>query len=80
MYVIPEIIDNTFHNSNFSLINFCSSISIYDMFISLEFSLNNKYNLRAPYSFLKLKALVSFDAEGCSAVVKHWIKLCWGKH
>lgn len=32
------------------------------MFISLEFFLNNKYNLRASHSFLKLKALIDFDA------------------
>lgn len=62
MYVIPKIIDNTFYNSYFSCINFCSYISIKDTFISLEYFLNNKYRLRTSYSFFKLKAIVSYNA------------------
>lgn len=55
----------------------CSSVSIYDIFISLEFFLNNKYNLRASYSFLKLKAVLSFDAvrPQCSCDALNWAVL-----
>lgn len=37
MYIIPKIIDNTFHNSYFTYINSCSYISIKDTFINLEY-------------------------------------------
>lgn len=62
MYIISEIIDNTFCNSYFSCINFCCYILIKDTSISLWYFLNNKCNLRASNSFFKLKAVVSYSA------------------
>lgn len=62
MYVIPKIIDQTFHNSYFLCINFFCYINIKDTSIILEYFLNNKHNLRASNSFFKFKAIVSYSA------------------
>lgn len=63
MYIIPKIIDNTFHNNYCPCVKICSYIGIENTLSSFEYFFNKKYNLRASSSFFKLKGLRMFTVQ-----------------